>query len=504
MLDLSKPTRQSQKSILLYVFKNVKGLLLFVLYAIFGIGDRANFTMMIGLTVAFTVIGLVLPILKYYFFTFHVENEELIIQQGFLQKERKAIPLERIQSVNIQQNLVQRLLQLVSVEVETAGSKAKELEVPGLDREFAEAFKNLLHDKASLIERTSTDELPIGSEVEEGTYTSENRSDLNERLISLSAVDLLKVALTQNHLRSGFLALALVFGFWFKIKDVVERFYGDLFERFEWEDVVSYASLSLVFIAIVTFIIVSLLVSLVTTVNKYYGFELRKSGNYLEAQMGLFNKREIKIPIQKIQILEFHTNPLRRILNYHTGKIFQAQSEGSKATSVDIPACDPQMMQQLQEIIYNQSLSNEHEILNSIPASHARLNFYILSLPSLAAAAALIYFEIYTGAGLAVVILLWTTYRAYRDGQKTSITRDEQLVVMRSGWLFHSIIITPVFKMQAVEKWRSIFLVRRKQIHFKLHTAAGSRGLRYFKEEEITALKNQINNRVIASKRHWM
>jgi putative membrane protein len=255
---------------------------------------------------------------------------------------------------------------------------------------------------------------------------------------------------------------------------------------------------------VITFIIVSLLVSLVTTINKYYGFELRKSGNYLEAQMGLLNKREIKIPINKIQILEFHTNPLRRILNYHTGKIFQAQSEGSKATSVDIPACDPQMMRHLQEIIYDQSLSDHHQKLESIPASHARLNFYIISLPSLAAAAALIYFEIYAGAGLALAILLWTTYRAYRDGQHTSITTDEQLVVMRSGWLFHSIIITPVFKMQAIEKWRSRFLVRRKQIHFNLHTAAGSRGLRYFKEDEITALKNQINNQVIVSERHWM
>jgi putative membrane protein len=503
MLDISTPTRQSPKSILIYVFKNVKGLLLFFLYAIFGIGDFTDFRIMLGLTVAFLFIGIVAPFLKYYFFTFHVEGEELIIQQGVLNKERKAIPLERIQSVNINQNLIQRVLQLVAVDVETAGSKAKELEIPGLDREFAESFKNLLRDRTVTQETTPDTENESISE-DSPAETPVEKSTTEHSLITLDFADLLKVALTQNHLRSGFLALGVVFGFWYKIRDVVERFYGDIFKEFEWKDVVSYASLSLVIIAVVVFVIVSLLVSLVSTINKYYGFELRRSGDYLEAQMGLLNRREVKIPINKIQILEFHTNPLRRLLDYHTAKIFQAQSDGSKTTSVDIPACSPAMMLELQDIIYGESLSENHKTLDSIPFSHARLNFYMVSVPLLLGAAALFYFEIYSLAVLPVLVLIWTTFNAFKDGQHTHIKTDQHLLFLQSGWLFHTITISPVFKMQAVEKWRSIFLIRRQQIHFKLHTAAGTRGLRYFKESEITALKNQINNQVIVANRSWM
>ncbi|WP_194849979.1 PH domain-containing protein [Nonlabens antarcticus] len=503
MLDLSTPTRQSKKSILLYVFKNVKGLLLFFLYAIFGIGDLTDIRIMLGLTVAFLFIGVIAPFLKYYFFTFHVEGEELIIQQGVLNKERKAIPLERIQSVNINQNLMQRILHLVSVEVETAGSKAKELEIPGLDLEFAESFKNLLHDQAASVENSIEDSTEFAAS-QVAMDEDNGRVNTHEPLLSLGISDLLKIAMTQNHLRSGFLALGIVVGFWYKIQDLVERFYGDVFENFKWEDILSYASLSLVIVAILIFVFVSLIVSLVRTINKYYGFELRKSGNYLEVQMGLLNKKEVKIPINKIQILEFHTNPLRRLLNYHTAKIFQAQSDGSKSTSVDIPACSPAMMKELQYIIYDHSLQESHSSLNSIPLSHARLNAYILSVPLLAAGAAFFYFEIYILAVVSLLILVWTTFNAYKDGQNTSIKTDKELLLLQHGWLFHCIIITPVFKMQAIEKWRSIFLVRRQQIHFKLHTAAGSRGLRYFKESEITALKNQINNQVILSERSWM
>ncbi|BAO56562.1 hypothetical protein NMS_2553 [Nonlabens marinus S1-08] len=488
---------------MLYVLKNVKALLIFALYAIFGIGNWTDLRVMIGLTALFAVVGLVMPVLKYYFFTFHIEDDELIIQQGVLNKERKAIPLERIQSVNIQQNLVQRILQLVSVEVETAGSKAKELEIPGLDGAFAASFKNLLQDQVPISRESNIEIATEEQDVKDATSHTAYKREQNTLLI-LEFTDLLKIAMTQNHVRSGLLALGVVVGFWYKIKDVVERFYGDVFENFEWEDVISYASLSLVLFALVLFIVVSLLVSLARTFNKYYGFELRKSGNYLEAQMGLFNKREVKIPINKIQLLEFHSNPLRRLLNYQTAKIYQAQSEGSKTTSIDVPACNPAMVLRLQHLMHGNSLTEDHEVLQSIASSHARLSFYILSIPLIATAAVFAYFEIYIGTVIAILILLWTTYQAYRDGQCTRIEADQELLVLQSGWLFHSTIITPVFKMQALEKWRSIFLKRRQQIHFKLHTAAGSRGLRYFKETEVSALKNSIINRVISSQQRWM
>lgn len=500
MLDLSTPTRQSKKSIFLYVLKNVKGLLIFVLYAVFGIGDYSNLSVMIGLTVVFLVIGLVSPILKYYFFTFHVENDELIIRQGVLNKERKSIPLERIQSVNIQQNVVQRFLQLVSVEVETAGSKAKELEIPGLDREFAESFKNLLKDKTAktVSDPAQLDDSGVGQAIEN------EEVDAREVLLKLSLLDIMKVGITQNHLRSGLLALGVVIGFWYKIKDIVERFYGNIVDEFVWQDMLGYASLSLILLAVGFFIVIAIVVSILSSFNKYYGFQLQRKGNYLEIEMGLLNRREVKIPINKIQILEFHTNPLRRLLNYHTAKIFQAQSEESKTTSADVPACSPQMMELLQKVIFDQTIASQDQKLQSIASSHARLNLYILSVPMLAAMGVMIYFEVYPGVIPFLAILMWTTYRAYRDGQNTSIATSDELMVMKKGWLFHSIMISPVFKMQAVEKWRSIFLERRQQIHFKLHTAAGSRGLRYFREDEIIDLKNQINNQVILSDRSWM
>jgi putative membrane protein len=497
MLDLSKPQRQSKKSILIYLFKNIKGLLAFSLYAIFGLSSVSNLLIMGGTIIAIAVLALIQPILKYYFFTFYLQDDELIIQQGIIQKERKAIPLERIQSVNIHQNLGQRLLNIVAVEVETAGSKAKELEIPGLEKEDAVAFKDLLKD------RTRDNIIEDHSEAVEKSIT-ESEQLQDQPLLKLDIVDLLKVGITQNHLRSGILALGVVFGFWYKIKDIVERYYGDVFENFEWEDIASYASLGLIAACLLVFIVVSLIVSVITVINKYWNFSIFKKGSYLEVEMGLLNRREIKIPINKIQILEFHSNPLRNLLGYKTAKIYQAQSEGNAANNVAIPACREHLKLQLQELVFEHVVEEDAPSLHSNPWSHARLNLYIVSAFTLLPAAVLVYFDQWLLAIVPIAVLVWTTYNAYRSGQWTSISKDKEIITLYSGWLFKKTIITPVFKLQAVEKWRSIFLRRRHELHFKIHTAAGSRGLRYFPEHAVTDLKNQINNQIITTDRYWM
>lgn len=512
MLDLREPRRQSSKSILLYVLKNVKGLIAIALYSAFGAKNFGNFWVIVGVAVVVTVILLISPFLNYWFFTFHVEDDELIIQKGVLNKERKAIPLERIQSVNITQNLVQRILQLVAVEVETAGSKAKELEIPGLSRSFAESFKNLLQDQTlqNQIENQPENQNQAEDksllEYQDVTTknTSKESSTSKRELLSLDFTDLLKIGITQNHLRSGGLALGVVFGFWYNIKDFVEQFYGDVFDGFEWENMVGYASLSLFLMAAILFIIASLLVSVILTFNKYYGYTLHRNGEYLEIQMGLLNRREIKIPIQKIQILEFHTNPLRRLLNYQTAKIHQAQSQGTAISGAEVPACSPQMMVLLQELIFDHRIKEPVEQLDSIAISHARLTFYTTILPLVFAVGVSIYFEIYVLTILSTLLFGWLVYSSYRDGKNTAITSDEELVELRSGWLFHKTIIVPIYKIQALEKWRSIFLKRRQQIHFTVHTAAGSRGRRYFRERQVIDLKNRLNNLVLVSKRNWM
>jgi putative membrane protein len=220
--------------------------------------------------------------------------------------------------------------------------------------------------------------------------------------------------------------------------------------------------------------------------------------------MGLFNKKEIKIPLSKVQILEFHSNPLRKLLGFQTAQIYQAQSTDNKLGSVSVPACKEVHRKMLQHLIFKQPVEATEQELKCNPYSHARLRFYILSVFFIPLLAIGIYFEEYQAIAPLLVLFLLLIFIAYMYGKHSKVIKDDDFVIFKKGWLFPQIIISPIFKTQAVEKWRSVFLKRRREAHFKLHTAAGTRGLRYLKVDELDQLLTSVNNEVIGSEKKWM
>jgi putative membrane protein len=59
------------------------------------------------------------------------ENEEFIINEGIF-KNKTIIQLNRIQQVNINQSLIQRLVGVYELDVDTAGSAKKEGQIKAL------------------------------------------------------------------------------------------------------------------------------------------------------------------------------------------------------------------------------------------------------------------------------------------------------------------------------------------------------------------------------------
>ncbi|AGC77863.1 YdbT [Nonlabens dokdonensis DSW-6] len=461
------------------------------------------------------VVSLISPVLKYIYFTFHIEENELIIQKGLLQKERKSIPLERIQSININQNVVQRILGIVSLEVETAGSKAKELEIPGLDKVFASQFKELLQErKEEITEEINLEEVEETSASDESqTVTTEtvNAAATKKRttapetvILKLGFLDILKVGITQNHLKSGGLAIGVAFGGWYQVNDILQGFFSDYMEEFSWENIISSASAGIAVSFLILFLFFSVIISMVLAFNKYWDFSIVKKGDDLEVKMGLLNKKEVKIPLSKVQVLEFHSNPLRKLLGFKTAHIYQAQSTDSKLGSVSVPAYKKEHRIMLQNLIFEDSIEATEQELHCNPYSYARLRFYIASTIIFPIMAVAYYFEQYVAIVPLIIVLILLVLAAYMYGKSSKVIKDDDFVVFKKGWIFPQTIISPVFKTQAVEKWRSVFLKRRREAHFKLHTAGGTRGLRYFKEDQLDHLINTVNNQVIFSEKKWM
>lgn len=84
---------------------------------------------------------IVVAVLRYWFFRFRVTEERILIRQGILKKTALDLPLDRIQAVNVERSLVDRLLGLVKVSVDTAGSGAVEAVIPAVKAAFADRIR---------------------------------------------------------------------------------------------------------------------------------------------------------------------------------------------------------------------------------------------------------------------------------------------------------------------------------------------------------------------------
>ncbi len=83
----------------------------------------------------------VVAVLRYWFFRFRVTGDRILIRQGILKKTALDLPMDRIQAVNVERSLIDRLLGLVKVSVDTAGSGAVEAVIPSVRAALADRIR---------------------------------------------------------------------------------------------------------------------------------------------------------------------------------------------------------------------------------------------------------------------------------------------------------------------------------------------------------------------------
>ncbi len=95
----------------------------------------------IGLAV---ITAIIWPILAYKFWQFDIRTDELYIERGVLTRIKTTAPYSRIQHIDVQQNVLERMFDLSKLVIYTAGTRGADLVIPGLPIEYAEALRDQL------------------------------------------------------------------------------------------------------------------------------------------------------------------------------------------------------------------------------------------------------------------------------------------------------------------------------------------------------------------------
>ena len=504
---LNTPTRQDGGAVLVIlvnlVVRMVRALWPFLLIAFLGRGgeeqdSESSYFLWIGIIGG--VYSAVMSIISYFRFYYFVENDEFVIKKGVLRRARLNVPFDRIQTINFQQTPVHRLLNVVGVQIDTAGSRGHEFVIDAVKQQRAEEIRDyLLQRKQEAVAERELEENDPNEEI------APREAVEQQLLLQLLPADLAKVGVSQNHLRTAFLIVGFFFGIWFNVREAM----GDKIEE-ELVDRVIKGNVSTSWWdylpAIGLLLGVSFVVTLIMTVVRYYGLKLWQTDRGFKMVSGLFNRQEVSVSLQKVQVIEWLRNPIRKALKLYTVRLKQAASAAvNKRTSINVPGCYEAQLERVRFTYFPEEHTHEWTGFKPHRAVIFRRtrNF---GLPVAVALVALNYFGYENGAAsflwLLVLPLFWywnvLLYRKWRYEVST-----EGLRILR-GVIGEKATLLRWHKVQSVAIRQSPFQRRKNLANLTLYTAAGSTKVIWIDLEQARQIANWVLYRVERSEEAWM
>ncbi|HJW30432.1 MAG TPA: PH domain-containing protein, partial [Saprospiraceae bacterium] len=213
--SLYAPQRQSPKAIALILIKYLRiiastiwPILLVIL--INPATGKGLFVTVLVLGIAF--LSLVYSLVAYSRFYYFIQDNAVCVRSGVFRRKVINIPFDRIQSVDFKSNLLHQLLHVVSVEVDTAGTKGRELKLDAIDLAQAHALRDVV-----LAFKRKTDDR-TGIEISQDPDIPSLPAS-PELILSLSSIDLIKVGVSENHIRTA----AIIFAFFLGLADDLDQ-----------------------------------------------------------------------------------------------------------------------------------------------------------------------------------------------------------------------------------------------------------------------------------------
>ena len=497
--DFSKPSRQSAKGIIIIfafnAFKFVKKF--FVLFIAFGLSlakkksfAHINKTVVIISLVAIVVGLMVFAVLKYLNFRFHINKDDFHLSTGIFNKDNTIISKSKIQNVYIKQNFLQQLINVVSLNIETAGDNKSEIEINALDK-----------PTALLLKRTLFDHQTQG--VNPDNIMSDN-SELRHVFFRVSPKRLLLEGISQNHVRSFAIIASFVFGLYYEFKDYVK----DLKIRDRIEDVIQLDETTLIGVFLTNMLIVvfavlfSLLFSVVKTFITNFDLQVVENQKTIEINKGLLNKVSLSLTPSRIQNIVIKTNRIKQYFGLHTLSVKQAMVNAKQKKNFVIIALEKAQVDHLLSKVLN-----EYTIGSEIakPSAYYKriLALKVIMIATLINGASFLIFG-KSAFWINIMLLPLAVLYVYYGFKKSYYNITDTFVTVGGGVIDTTTNILEIHKIQAVKFKQSIFQKQRQVASVLITTASKSVKIPYVNENVAFSIYNFLLFKVESQDKDWM
>lgn len=494
------PQRQSEIGVLLIFltrfFNLLKGFWAIIVYLLFTGPSAATLVYIaLGLGVM-SVLVLIYSFVYYRKFLFHVDykNQEFVLQKGVFNTEDIAIPFDKIQQVYIKRSILQRILNVNSFVVETAGSKKEEIGIKAISNEKAnQLLAILIEAKDQYSEEISGAEIH-GECPEERLWTHE-----------LSFLTLLKIGISTNYLRGLALIAAFFTTIYNEIRTVSEE-HSETIQKYLDELPGPMESVSIFMFIAVIVLFLSVLITVAEVFIKYFNLKLTQTRDSLELEMGLKTNTKVSLQPRRVQLLQVITNPVQKWLNLYEVRISLANSENElQKSKIKIPGLDQATVSKMNSFLYTGGSGELGETFTPDTLLLVR-RLLIALIPAMGS-----YFVVYFVdaisfttwfllAGLyAVAAVIWQILMF----RSLKLIFSEDFVFRKYGVWNKTEERFEMYKVQSISVFQPLWYEKKNLVNIIFHTAGGDISFRTVNRNILPQI-NYMFYKIESNSRSWM
>ncbi len=421
----------------------------------------------IFIALGFGIFTIPMIILRYFYFTFFISEDEIVIRSGVFSRKQRNIPIKRIQNIGINQNFLQRILGIAHVRIETAGGTVSEGNLEYVSRENAEDIRKVIREYQHEIGRDN-------KEAEEAPLEKhEDKKEEKEKILySMSLKDNVLYGMLRFR-PVMFILIAWLFGMaqQFRVipneEELIDHYLGDYAEQ-----VIHFDVLTIILFIVGTLAVIMLLswfADIFLTVNQYFGFTLTLDGDKLHTERGLLGRIKATIPLKKLQMMMIETNPIKQKFGFYGLQIQTAGfGESGKGAEAAVPFARSQKVLELSKGIRKYTYPEEFQPVSRKTIRRAFIRYTLLFLPF---AGAGIWITSYALWSLLFIPLIFLA--AYLRWKYRGFKIYEDTVLIKEGYWFRKRYIVPIEKIQTLNVYATFFQRRLDLGTLHIDTAAG-------------------------------
>lgn len=385
-------------------------------------------------------------------FLYKVEDGEVHIKSGIFVRKNLYLTKDRIQVIDITSGVIQRIFGLVKLDIQTAGSSSREAAIDALTLERAREINSLLRDESSETKNEN------GEEVEQK----------EKAIFHLPGKELLIAASTSGSFGIALSILATLFS---QIEPLVSE--SAMFE-YIFEMLPTQTDSIMIISVILIFVVFAWLISFFSTLFSYGDFRLEVKDKELVISRGIFEKKRITIPYNRIQAVHVSEGMIRQPLGYASLHLESAGYGDDKGTGsiVLFPLVRrDEILSLLNKVLPD--YQKEHEGISPPARSARRYIFRSAFIITLVTALLYWFFSLNNWIWIIPVLSVYWGWLRYKDA---AVGWGDDILLMRSRLLSKSTAYIKKNRVQDFSITQSWIQRYRNLCTIDLHVASGDQG----------------------------